>query len=235
MSPANRQLFYNELEALRERVVTMGSMVDKALARSIDALRTQDVSLAREILRNDAAINSYRWETEDEAFRVIATQAPLASDLRTVIAVFSIVTDLERMGDHAVGIAKTVIDTADEPPLKRLVDIPRMAEVARAMLTDSLEAFIRGDVVAAKAIIERDEEVDALYAQVYRELLTYMLADPTTIDRANRLIWVGHNLERVADRVTNVCERVVFTVTGAIDLDAVYQDAMGDSVTAERT
>jgi len=211
----------------------MGSMVDKALARSIDALRTQDVSLAREIMRGDAAINSYRWETEDEAFRVIATQAPLASDLRTVIAVFSIVTDLERMGDHAVGIAKTVIDTADEPPLKRLVDIPRMAEVARAMLTDSLSAFIRSDVDAAMAIIERDEEVDALYSQVYRELLTYMLADPTTIDRANRLIWVGHNLERVADRVTNVCERVIFSVTGATDLDAVTQEAVSGTVTPE--
>jgi phosphate transport system protein len=231
MAPAARHLFQYELDSLRERVVTMGSMVDKALARSIDALRTQDVSLAREIIRNDAAINSYRWETEEEAFRVIATQAPLAGDLRTVIAVFSIVTDLERMGDHAVGIAKTIIDTADVPPLKRLVDIPRMAEMARGMLTDSLTAFIEGDTEKALQIIERDEEVDALYAQVYRELLTYMLADPTTIDRANRLIWVGHNLERVADRVTNVCERVIFSVTGATDLDAIIVD---DAIT-ERT
>jgi phosphate transport system protein len=221
MAPAARHLFQYELDSQRERVVTMGSMVDKALARSIDALRTQDVSLAREIIRNDAAINSYRWETEEEAFRVIATQAPLAGDLRTVIAVFSIVTDLERMGDHAVGIAKTIIDTADVPPLKRLVDIPRMAEMARGMLTDSLTAFIEGDTEKALQIIERDEEVDALYAQVYRELLTYMLADPTTIDQATHLLWAAHNLERIADRVTNICERVVFAVTGQLEELAV--------------
>ena len=214
---AVRQLFQHELDSLRERVVTMGSMVDKALARAVDALRTLDVNLAREVVKNDLEINQYRWETENEATRVIATQGPIASDLRAVISVFSIVTDLERMGDHAVSIARYVIDTAAEPPLKKLVDLPRMADIAREMLRDSLSAFVQGDVEAAKRIIERDDEVDALFAQVNRELLTYMLADPSTIDRATRLISVGHNLERVGDRVENICERVIYAVTGEVD------------------
>jgi phosphate transport system protein len=213
-----RQLFQHELDSLRERVVTMGSMVDKALARAIDALRTQDVNLARDVVKGDLEINRYRWETEDDATRVIATQAPIASDLRAVISVFSIVTDLERMGDHAVSIARYVIDTSAEPPLKKLVDIPRMAELARAMLRDSLTAFIKGDVIGANEIIERDGEIDALFAQVNRELLTYMLADPSTIDRATRLVSVGHNLERVGDRVENICERVIYAATGTVEL-----------------
>lgn len=216
-----RHLFHHELESLRERVVTMGSMVDKALARAIDALRTQDVNLAREVVKADLEINNYRWSTEDEATRVIATQAPIASDLRAVISVFSIVTDLERMGDHAVNIAWYVINTADQPPLKKLVDIPRMAELGRSMLRDSLTAFIHGDVRAANEIVARDDVVDALHEQVTRELLTYMLADPKTIDRAAHLMSVARNLERVGDRVVNICERVIYAVTGNVAAETV--------------
>lgn len=216
-----RQLFQHELDALQERVVTMGSMVDKALARAIDALRTQDVNLAREVMRNDEQVNRYRWETENEATRVIATQAPIAGDLRAVISVFSIVTELERMGDHAVDISRYVIATASEPPLKKLVDIPRMAEIGRSMLRDSLTAFIQSDVESAQLIIQRDDEVDALCEQVSRELVGYMLSDPTTIDRASGLVGVAHHLERVADRVENICERVIYSATGAVILDSV--------------
>jgi phosphate transport system protein len=214
-----RQLFQHELDTLRERVVTMGSMVDKALSRAVDALRTQDVNLAREVIANDLEINRYRWETEDEAARVIATQGPIASDLRVVLAVFSIITDLERMGDHAVSIGRYVVATASEPPLKKLVDIPRMADLGRSMLRDSMTAFIQSDVEAAKSIIERDELIDALLEQVNRELLTYMLADPSTIDRAAGLISVGRNLERVGDRVENICERIIYTVTGSFEFE----------------
>lgn len=217
---AQRQLFQHELDSLRERVVTMGSMVDKALARAIDALRTQDVNLANEIMRNDFEINQFRWETENEATKVIATQGPIARDLRIVLSVFSIITDLERMGDHAVSIARYVIITAQDPPLKKLIDIPRMAEIVRGMLRDSMTAFIQTDVAAAKAIIDRDDEVDALFEQVSRELLTHMLADPAIIDRAARLIGVGHNLERVGDRVENICERIVYAVTGSFEFEA---------------
>ena len=215
-----RQVFYHELEVLRERMVSMGSMVDKAIARAMDALTRQDLILARDIIQNDAVINDYRWASEDEAFQLIATQAPLAGDLRVIMAVLSIATDLERMADHAVGIAKVVIETADEPPLRHLDSLRDMAEIGRGMLTDSLTAFIQGDVELAKATIERDDRLDLLYKQVYGEMITFMLADPTLIDRATRLLWVGHNLERIGDRVTNICERVLYGVSGKVDLAA---------------
>jgi phosphate transport system protein len=216
-----REAYAHQIQSLRDDVVTMASMVDKAIARSVEALRNQDVALAREIIRADQQINNVRWRTEDRALLVIATQAPMAGDLRTIAAVIHIVTDLERMADHAAGNAKIAIDTADEPRLKPLVDIPRMSDLARAMLSDSITAFINADADTARAIVERDDEVDDLYNQVYRELLTFMMADPGTINRATRLLWAAHNIERIADRVTNICERVVFAVTGSLEEMAV--------------
>lgn len=209
--------YVHQLQELRDDVVAMASMVDKAISRSVEALRRQDVAAAREIIVGDSAINTHRWRTEETALLILATQAPMAGDLRTIAAAIHIITDLERMADHAAGIAKIVIDTADEPLLKPLVDVPRMSEIAREMLADSITAFIEQDTVAARAIADRDDEVDNLYDQIYRELLTFMLADTATINRATRLLWVAHNLERVADRVTNICERVVFTQTGEIE------------------
>jgi phosphate transport system protein len=209
--------FEHQLQALRDDVVTMASMVDKAIARSIEALQRQDVHAAHEIIAADRAINDHRWDTEERALLVIATQAPMASDLRTIAAVIHIVTDMERMADHAAGIAKIVRETANEPLLKPLVDLPRMGELARAMLADSISAFIAGDAEAAREVALRDDRVDQLYDQVYRELLTFMLADPATINRATHLLWAAHNVERIADRVTNICERVVFAVTGAME------------------
>jgi phosphate transport system protein len=141
--------------------------------------------------------------------------------LRTIAAAIHIVTDLERMADHAAGIAKIAIQTADQAPLKPLIDIPRMSELARAMLHDAITAYIEDDQAAARAIVDRDDAVDGLYDQIYRELLTFMLADPTTIDQATQLLWVSHDLERFADRVTNICERVVFAVTGHLEELAV--------------
>lgn len=211
-----RHEYFNDLENLRGAVVAMSSMVDKAISRSIESLTRQDVRIAEELVAADRAVNNQRWATEEEALRIIATQAPMARDLRNIAAAIHIVTDLERMGDHAAGIAKIVIDTANEPLLKPLVDIPRMAEVARAMLNDAITAYIEADSDAARRIAMQDDEVDALYEQIYRELLTYMLADPTTINRATHLLWVAHNLERIADRVTNICERVVFAETGEL-------------------
>jgi phosphate transport system protein len=211
-----RHEYINDLENLRGAVVAMSSMVDKAISRSIESLIRQDVRMAEEVVTADRVVNKQRWATEEDALRIIATQAPMAGDLRNIAAAIHIVTDLERMGDHAAGIAKIVIDTANEPLLKPLVDIPRMAEVARAMLNDAITAYIEADSDAARRIAMQDDEVDALYEQIYRELLTYMLADPSTINRATRLLWVGHNLERIADRVTNICERVVFAETGEL-------------------
>jgi phosphate transport system protein len=216
-----RAQYVYDLEDLRGRVVAMASMVDKAMTNAVAALAQRDVSLAQQVVAEDRAINEYRWRTEDQALLLIATQAPMARDLRMIAAVIHIVTDLERMADHAAGTAKIAIQTADQAPLKPLVDIPRMCEIARTMLHDAITAFIEGDEAAARVIVARDDEVDALYEQIYRELLTYMLADPTTIDQATHLLWAAHNLERIADRVTNICERVVFAATGQLEELAV--------------
>jgi phosphate transport system protein len=216
-----RVAYAHQIQELRDAVVAMASMVDKAIARSTDALKRQDVQLAWDVIRSDASINEQRWTIEERALAIIATQAPMASDLRTIAAAIHIVTDLERMADHAAGTARIVVQTADEPLLKPLVDLPRMSDLARAMLADSITAFINGDADAARAIVDRDDEVDQLNDQVYRELLTYMMADPSTINRATHLLWAAHNLERIADRVTNICERVVFAVTGTLEEMAV--------------
>jgi phosphate transport system protein len=216
-----REQYIHQLDALRDDVVIMASMTTKAIESAVRALKTRDVRLAEQVVAADRAINEHRWETEELALLIIATQAPMAKDLRTVAAAIHIVTDLERMADHAAGIAKIALQTADQPPLKPLVDIPRMAEIAGGMLNDAITAYIEGDSEAARAIVTRDDEVDALYDQIYRELLTFMLADPTTINQATHLLWVAHNLERIADRVTNICERVVFATTGQLEELAV--------------
>jgi len=195
----------------------MSSMVDKAIARSVDALRRQDIELARQVMLSDILINEQRWHIEERALLLLATQQPMARDLRVISTVIHISTELERMADHAAGNAKIAVQTASEPPLKPLVDLPRMGDLAREMLSDSITAFINDDEPSARAIVERDDNVDELYNQVYRELLTYMMADPGTINRATHLLWAAHNLERTADRVTNICERVVFQVTGLLE------------------
>ena len=216
-----REQYAHQLKDLRSSVVAMASMVDKAVNNAVVAIAQRDVSLAQQVVAEDRAINEHRWQTEEQALLLIATQAPMAKDLRTIAAAIHIVTDLERMADHAAGIAKIAIQTADQSPLKPLIDIPRMSDIARAMLHDAITAYIEDDQAAARAIVARDDAVDGLYEQIYRELLTFMLADPTTIDQATHLLWVAHNLERIADRVTNICERVVFAVTGQLEELAV--------------
>lgn len=216
-----REHYSQELADLRGSVVAMASMTNKAIDNAVTALARRDVRLAEQVIASDRAINEHRWRTEEQALLVIATQAPMARDLRMIAAVIHIVTDLERMADHAAGIAKIALQTAEQAPLKPLVDIPRMSEIARTMLHDAITAFIDDDQAAARAIVARDDEVDALYEQIYRELLTFMLADPKTIDQATHLLWAAHNLERIADRVTNICERVVFAATGHLEELAV--------------
>src|SRR5262245_40038798 len=212
--PVVRTTFHRELERVQDEVLVLGSMVEKATLRAVDALRDRDLAAAHVIESEDVLINRKRFEIEESALMLIATQQPMASDLRRLAAIVHIVTDLERMGDYAAGIAHICIEIADEPLIKPLIDIPRMAELAASMLRRSLDAFLARDVAAAEAIAHEDDEVDALYQQVYRELLMIMLANPRTIDQATHLLWVAHNLERVADRVQNICERVVFVATG---------------------
>jgi phosphate transport system protein len=212
-----RTAFDRQLAEIQEDMLVLANMVESAIERSIEALRSRDVELAHQIVADDVKINRKRFETEEKCLELIATQQPLAGDLRTIVAVLHIIVDVERMGDHAEGIAKVALMLADEPPLKPYIDIPRMAQVATRMLMASLEAFRQRDAQMARGICQEDDEVDALYEQVYRELLTYMLSDPKTIERATRLTWVAHNLERIADRVTNVCERVVYLVEGKVE------------------
>jgi phosphate transport system protein len=212
-----RENYEDQLRRLRNDVVLMSGMVNAAIDRSVEALRRQDLHLAQEIIDEDRAINQARWRIEEHALLLIATQAPMARDLRMISAVLHIATELERMADHAAGYAKFVMETADEPLLKPLVDLPRMAMLCRSMLDDSITAFIDLDESLAHAIARRDDDVDELYNQIYRELLTYMMADPGTINRATHLLWAAHNLERIADRVTNICERVVFAATGSLE------------------
>lgn len=222
----SRTSFHHELEHLQDEVLVLGSMVEKATLRSVDALRTRDLASARAIEAEDVLVNRKRWQIEDAALLLMATQQPMASDLRRLAAVLHIVTDLERMGDYAAGIARICVLIGHEPLVKPLIDIPRMAERATSMLRRSLEAFVARDVAAAQAIALEDDDVDALYQQVYRELLVLMIANPRTIDQATHLLWAAHNLERVADRVQNICERVVFVATGR--MQEFSRGALGD-------
>ena len=212
-----RESFSGYIKELEKETTDMGEMVVAAIDRSIEALKDRNVDQARHIIADDALINKKRWDIEEKCVNLIATQQPVATDLREIIAVLNIITDLERIGDHAEGIAKIVVMLGSEPLVKPLVDIPRMAQKATSMLTRSLEAFVRRDAQAATAICNEDDDVDMLYEQVYRELLTFMIEDPKVISRATYLIWAAHNLERIADRVTNICERIVFLVTGTME------------------
>ncbi len=212
-----RETFEEQLKGLQEDLLAMGDMVDRAIERSIQALADQDVKLAQKIIDDDDLINQAQREIEEKCLVLIATQQPMASDLRVIASVSSIATELERMGDHAEGIGKITLLMADQPLLKPLIDIPRMAEKGRSMLRQQLEAFVRRDIELARSVASGDEEVDALYDQIYRELLVFMMNDPRTISRATHLLWVAHNLERIADRTTNIGERVIFLVTGQVE------------------
>ena len=209
--------FQSGLREIQDDVMTMGNLVQKAVSRSIEALKKRDLSLAHQIIADDDRINQDRFGIEGKCIKLIAAQQPAENDLRTIVAVLNIVTELERIGDYAEGIAKIAIMIGDEPPLKPLIDIPRMAEMTIEMIDKSLKAFVGRDVEMAKHVVTLDSVVDGLYDQVFRELLTFMMVDPKTINRATRLIWVAHNLERAADRSTNISERVVYPVTGKMD------------------
>ena len=212
-----RTAFHKRLREIQDDILIMGSMVTKATMLAIEALQNRDLAIAKQIITDDDKINRKRFDIEEKCIQLIATQQPMASDLRTIVAVLNIITELERIGDYAAGNAKIAIMIGNEPPLKPLIDIPRMAEKTVDMLNRSLKAFIDHDVEAARKISAEDDFIDNLYDQVFRELLTFMAEDPKTITRATRLIWVTHNLERSADRVTNICERIVFMVTGKME------------------
>jgi len=212
-----RSNFRNKLKEIQNDVLYMGDMVEKAIGHSVEALKKKDLSLARQVIIDDANIDQKRFDLEKNCAQLITTLQPTADDLRIIISALNIITELERIGDYAEGIAKIAVMIGNEPHLKPLIDVPRMAEKTQDMLHRSLIAFTNNDAQAARKIAAEDDEIDDLYNQVFRELIGFMVEDPRTITRATRLIWVAHNLERSADRVTNICERVVYMVTGEME------------------
>ena len=209
-----RQALERELQKLNDDILLLGSMAEKAILQAVDMLKARDIEGSRQLVADDLKINQKRFAIEADCLMVIATQQPMASDLRTLAAMLELSTELERIGDYGKGIARITIMMGDQPLVKPLVDIPRMAEKACSMLHRSLDAFIRRDVDMARQIPTEDDEVDDLYNRVYNDLLQIIIKNPKTIAQATHLLWVAHNLERAGDRVTNICERVIFTVTG---------------------
>ena len=211
-----REKFHRDLGQLKNDLLTMGSMVEKAIARSIEALRQRDLELSWDVVREDDYIDDRRLHIEEAAINLIATQQPMAVDLRTIIAIMHIAVELERMGDYAEGIGKISLAIGDDPLLKPLIDIPQMTEKASDMLRRSLDSLVNRDVVAAMRVCSDDDEVDALYDKIYQDLLGLMIEDRETIQRATYLLWVAHDLERLADRATNISEQVIYLVTGKL-------------------
>lgn len=212
----SREAFDRQIQSLMEEILLLGSMVEDVIQESIETLKTRDFEAARQIYKFDRKINKKRFQIENDTLIVIATQGPMASDLRILASILEVSGELERMGDYAKGIALINVRMGDEPLLKPLIDIPKMADITVDMLHRALEAFVNVDKVKAEEIPADDDKVDELYDRVYRDLVDIMIKDPTTIDRATYLLWVAHNLERAADRVTNICERIRFMATGEL-------------------
>jgi phosphate transport system protein len=207
-----RHHFEFELQALKNRLLSMGALVEDRVHQAVVALMERRRDAAEKIIEGDDEVNELQIEIDDRCLKLIALQQPMASDLRLITAAMKINADLERIGDQAVNIAQNALKIIEQPPLKPLIDIPRMAELAEKMTRDSLESFVRRDVALARSVLERDDEVDSLKDQVFRVLLTYMMADPGTIERALGLILVSRHLERIADHATNIAEDVIFVV-----------------------
>ncbi len=220
-----RKTFENEIQQLKDEIIVLGSMVEQSLLSAVDSLKKRDVAASKQIIEQDKAINEKRFSLENQVMIVIATQQPMAHDLRLLASLFEVISELERMGDYAKGIAIINVRMGNEALLKPLIDIPRMAQKSADMLHRALTAFVNEDAPTALAIPAEDDEVDLLYEQVYRELMTYVMADPRNIERANWLLWVAHNIERFADRVTNICERTAFVATGEYkEIQASYDE-----------
>ena len=209
-----RHRFDEELQRLQDEVLVLGSLVEKALVRSVELLKRRDLAGSRQLIAGDRLINEQRYALEAETIALIATQQPMAGDMRLLAAILEIITELERIGDYAKGIARINLAIGDKPLIKPIVDLPVMADKACHMLRQALDAFIHRDVALARAIPRLDDEIDALYNQVFRELLSQIISNAGTLEQATYLLWAAHNLERTADRVINICERVVYTVTG---------------------
>ncbi len=214
------------IRQLRDDVLLLDSMVEKATLDAIQALKQQDLELARAVYHGDSLINAKRFELENHCILTIATQQPImATDLRVVASILEVVAELERMGDYAKGIARICLKIGTQPHIKPIVDLPRMADIVVSMLHRAVTAFVSQDVDLARQIPADDDSVDNLYKQIYRDLIAIIISDPATIDQANLLMWAAHNLERMADRVTNICERTIYIVTGEMkEIDVSHDE-----------
>jgi phosphate transport system protein len=216
-----RQSFDRMIHQLQDEVILLSSMVEQALVLSVDTLKRRDVNSALQVIRNDARVNEKRFAIENNILILMATQQPIAHDLRVLAALLEVITELERIGDYAKGIAKATINLENVDMPIPINELSQMAEQTASMLHRALDAFMSENVAQAHAIPEEDAQIDELYIQVYRTLVGTMVAHPELIDHANQLLWVDHNLERAADRVTNICERAIFTATGELlELDS---------------
>ncbi len=212
-----RDTFGGELANLKNQLLQLGMDTERTFGEGVNALKTRDRALAQAIIAHDAEINRVRYSIEEQCYELIATQQPLASDLREIISILLIAIELERIADHSKNLGEIVIHMGDEPLLKPLIDIPRMAEITQSMLNQSLDAFSRKDAAMGRAVCNRDDEIDNLYQQIFRELLTYVMQDPRTVNRALNLLFAAHNLERIGDRITNIGERVIYAATGQLE------------------
>jgi phosphate transport system protein len=215
-----RHVLDQELAALNDNILKLSSMVDEAILLAMQALYQRDINLAQQVVQGDEQVNLLRYEIEEECFRILATQQPAATDLRTVIAATHLAVELERIGDHAAGIARLVERVDDEEPFDSFHKLPKMTDRSREMVQTAVEAFIKRDVELAKKLFQRDEKLDKHYNKVYRETIAEM-QDDDYIRRGTFLLWVGHNLERIGDRATNIAERVIFMQTGRFVENAV--------------
>ncbi|MCR6544117.1 phosphate signaling complex protein PhoU [Dehalobacterium formicoaceticum] len=209
-----RENYDSQLKELRHQLLRMGSLVEEEITGSVSALVNRNVDLAQKIIADDDAVDNFHNEIEDLCLRLIATQQPIAKDLRRIVTGLKIIGELERMADHAVDIAKITLKIAPDPLIKPLIDIPRMSEYVRKMVRNSLDAYVNEDVALAESVGADDDLVDHLHNQIFRELLTYMMEDASKISQATQLLFVSRYLERIADRATNICESVIYLVTG---------------------
>lgn len=212
-----RDTFEKLVNDLKTDLLKLGTVTARTIIDGVDALKTRDAVLAHSLIERDNDINRLRYNIEERAYELIATQQPLASDLREIISILLIAIELERIADHSKNLGEIVIHMGNEPLLKPLIDIPRMAETCESMLSQALDAFSRNDPVAARAVCQRDDEIDNLYKQIFRELMTYVMEDARTVNRAMNLLFAAHNLERIGDRITNIGERVIYAATGKLE------------------
>jgi phosphate transport system protein len=212
----SRRLFEQWLGKLQEDVLTLGALAEGAIGRSVALLQARDLEGARELIQQDRELDVRRYVIEADGLSLIATQQPLARDMRSIAAAIFIANELERIGDYAKGIARVNLRIGEEALLRPMVDLPAMAAAAQKMLQRSLQSYVACDESLARAVIPEDDAVDAMYDQVYAELMTRIMAAPTKIGQANLLLMAAHNLERTADRATNICERVIFVATGEL-------------------